>query len=759
LRVTNHAAEPLTLTVPNGVEHSPYWVHSRAWKPKKIEAAPGRASEWTEVGSLLDAMNDGSWELTPTSKGTPAFEVELGEKDELGAIAAVYRVPGQSGKVRLTYYGDTRYRRAFAGADDRLYALVDLLKAHPPRGTAPVKTSTIAVTFGELAGDERFNAASRVFERLMGINLPIPTLAAGERNGYFDLRDRPVAKLAELCKRLQGEGTADAVRIVSMGDEIGLPKPPADGSKGFRAWLKAQKVSPGDVVPGAGADYGKIDYRGDDAAAKEAPALYAYSRAYQYRFGIAQLKERTDVLRACFRHAGIGANYSPHIAPLYMGTTHQWISLFREGGLTMPWGEDYTFQVPVLSAQVNELAIDIFRAGVRNAPDAKILYYVMPHAPNNTPGDWRRQFYADLGHGMKLVDLFDVRPVEMSYTENSVSAPAMFLAIRDAFYELGTFEDLLQEGRVAPGVVALWFSEAGDVWSDRAAPFDAAERSLYVALRQRGLPIDVVVEGDPLQDYRVLYVTDRHVSRAATKAIGAWVKAGGRLVATLGAGAFDELDHPNTAFRALLGVAPDPVKVDKEPLVELERQDLPFAKTLHTVRRATGDACSVYGATGRFAAKDAEVVARFEDGSPAVSVRKVGAGFARYLGFLPGLSYFHDAIPKRPTDRGATDDAMAHFLPESADPVARDLLDAGIEPPIASSSPTVGTRLVTTKNGAFLSVVNWSHTPARALKLTTALKLPPRVTRASGQPVTASTEAGTTTLTLDLDVADAIVFR
>src|SRR5262249_55890502 len=152
-----------------------------------------------------------------------------------------------------------------------------------------------------------------------------------------------------------------------------------------------------------------------------------FSQTYRYRYGIAQMKERTDALRACFRHAGIGANYSPHIAPLYMGTTHQWISLFREGGLTMPWGEDYTFQVPVLSAQVNELAMDIFRAGVRNVQGAKILYYVMPHAPNNTPGDWRRLFYADVGHGVKIFDLFDIRPVEMSYTENSVSDPAMFL--------------------------------------------------------------------------------------------------------------------------------------------------------------------------------------------------------------------------------------------------------------------------------------------------------------------------------------------
>jgi hypothetical protein len=30
-----------------------------------------------------------------------------------------------------------------------------------------------------------------------------------------------------------------------------------------------------------------------------------------------------------------------------MGDTQQWIGTFRAGGLTMPWGEDYIWQVPV----------------------------------------------------------------------------------------------------------------------------------------------------------------------------------------------------------------------------------------------------------------------------------------------------------------------------------------------------------------------------------------------------------------------------
>ena len=57
------------------------------------------------------------------------------------------------------------------------------------------------------------------------------------------------------------------------------------------------------------------------------------------------------------------------------------------------------------------------------------------------------------------------------------------------------------------------------------------------------------------------------------------------------------------------------------------------------------------------------VQAKFTDGSPAVTLNKVGKGSAMYVGFLPGLTYFWPAMPLRPMDRGATDDAMTHFLP------------------------------------------------------------------------------------------------
>ena len=62
----------------------------------------------------------------------------------------------------------------------------------------------------------------------------------------------------------------------------------------------------------------------------------------------------------------------------------------------------------------------------------------------------------------------------------------------------------------------------------------------------------------------------------------------------------------------------------------------------------------------------------------AVVHRKAGRGAATYCGMLPGLSYYQPAIPRRPVDRGATDDSMTHFLPTAFDPEAAGLIASAI---------------------------------------------------------------------------------
>src|SRR5205085_3692242 len=107
--------------------------------------------------------------------------------------------------------------------------------------------------------------------------------------------------------------------------------------------------------------------------------------------------------------------------------------------------------------------------------------------------------------------------------------------------------------------------------------------TLYIAIRHQQLPLDVVVEGDDLTSYQVIYLADQHVSRAAARALANWVRSGGRLFATAGAGMSDEFDQPNAVLRQLLGVEQQSLR-ESSQMIRFEKQDLPFAAPLETVR-------------------------------------------------------------------------------------------------------------------------------------------------------------------------------
>ncbi|MEO5618669.1 MAG: hypothetical protein ABIS67_12955, partial [Candidatus Eisenbacteria bacterium] len=555
---------PVQLTIPPGTEHSPYWIHTRDWKPKTVDAQPGQSSEWVEVGSLLDTLNDGQWRLTTKAEGKLRYGVEIGVSGADGKIETLRRIDDLTDDVELAYSADTRYSRKISTGQEVLSELVEYLKAHPVHGTPPRRTLVYGYTFDRREKDDKYNSLLDEFIRLTGATAlssdagrSVPQNAALVRD-YIDVRDKTLAEIREIGQKLKAEGRADKIAVVSLGDEITLPTPPADNHTAFREWLKEQGVMPSSLDAAWGDDWEKVRWSPAIDAAQSNPSLFYYSRLYQYRYGIAQQKAKTVALREFLPNAQVGANYSPHHGHFYLGETFSWVSLFREGAMTMPWSEDYIWQVPVGSQQMSAISLDIFRAGIRNQPNAKIHYYVMPHWPGNTPASWRRQFYGAIGHGAKILNLFEFRPVQAAYTENHVSLPAMYQAVRQGLHELGTFEDIVQDGQVMPGVAAMWFSETGDVWDNSRSPFDAAKRTLYLAVRHQQVPLDVVVEADALagdlKPYRLLYLSDQNVSRAAAKAIADWTEAGGRLFATAGAGMFDEFNQPNEAMRRLLGV-------------------------------------------------------------------------------------------------------------------------------------------------------------------------------------------------------------
>ena len=48
----------------------------------------------------------------------------------------------------------------------------------------------------------------------------------------------------------------------------------------------------------------------------------------------------------------------------YMGETYQWLTLFRKGGATLPWSEDWAWMSPLGSQQMVTLMLDVMRSSM-----------------------------------------------------------------------------------------------------------------------------------------------------------------------------------------------------------------------------------------------------------------------------------------------------------------------------------------------------------------------------------------------------------
>src|SRR5947209_14151759 len=210
------SSAPLTLTIPNGTEHSPYWVHQRAWKTKTVSVESGAASDWIEVGSLLDSLNDGQWQLNAKSAGPRHYSLEFAVKSAAGKLNSIRRFDDLTTDISLAYDADTRYSKRIRASDELLFELVDYLKRHPVRGKAPERTLIFGTTFQARPRAPEYMAALAEFQKLMGAtalwtgshdDIPMDGLL----RGYIDVRGKDPKQLESYCEKLAAEGRAERI--------------------------------------------------------------------------------------------------------------------------------------------------------------------------------------------------------------------------------------------------------------------------------------------------------------------------------------------------------------------------------------------------------------------------------------------------------------------------------------------------------------------------------------------------------------------
>jgi len=454
--------------------------------------------------------------------------------------------------------------------------------------------------------------------------------------------------------------------------------------------------------------------------------------------------------------------------PPHMGMSYRLLDLFDLGaqrsvdqlsaedwmGLNHMYGPNYTWT----GAQTFEYFSAIVRSASLEAPANQ------PVAIRNliTPSDdkyLRLKAYSGLAQGSKSFFFWTYGPTFIG-TENYWSdLRSEYDGIAKLNRALAKSEDILASAQPVRDPVAILYSVSHDIWhNDDPAAF-VEKRLLWHGLRHLHIQPDFLREetviAGRLKNYKVLYITDWNISRAASAAIDEWVRAGGVLYLSAGAATRDEFNEPYVPPFAQT-VWPDDAA--QQMIIEKhnynERTDLPTIKPMAKVELNLGERFSsipVIGCRLNLRPGVAEAIGKFDDGATAGAVVRHGQGTVIGLGFMPMLAYGQGANFKPAT------------LEEKWPAQPRELINiplsvANVTSVAKANVPVVETSLLTGASGSALVLANYTYEPIKSLSIDVKLSGPiKRAVSTEGVTVKMTKILGGVRLELPLDWTDIIL--
>jgi hypothetical protein len=616
--------------------------------------------------------------------------------------------------------------------------------------------------------------------------------------------------IPKVIKKITDTNTLPYFYFLSYGDEIGLPNVDTNDAavlEAFRAYVKAEGETPQSLGLQNWEQVKPLNTLSADVAVKigvlpEAPAgdqpasrlkrLYWYSALFRIHKGIEDFATKTRALKAALGNEVEASANLGGMHPYFWMQQSSFIEAFKHKAMSLAWSEDYTYSQPETTRLVADFEASYLRKGT-SYNDQRMMYYCMPHWPGNSPQRLLQNAVMLWGQNVKDLDFFNIGP-DIWGTENYVAyrgGMPMWQAARTISGMAGLIEDDLMPARTASTPVAMLLSESSDIWeiegktqgSIRPAENDKPatvgsnvsqeeRKNLWYALRNAGYRVDFVTEEDVkdglLKNYKVLYVCGQNLERKAADGIKTWVQDGGVLYATAGAARKNEFDEPLTTLDEVLGRGAQQ-SYDRYHGPLRARLELLFLKPLDKVT-IDGNSFDALASKEKFAlAPEAQVLATYADGSPALVKQSFGKGAGYYTGVLPGEAYARAGLPLTPAGKGGDEGTPGTFEPLDFDTVARDailrpLAENKVDPDVHIAHRGVVASRLASPRSTVLPIVNLAEDKDGALKnlaitLTGITKKPAKVWSCfhkNGVPFVY--ENGVLTLTLpSLQSADVIV--
>lgn len=627
------------------------------------EIAPGRASAWFNITRWSEGEGEASLPLRPQSKsgkGTCYLDF-ASAPDERHVVKTIPLDAGQ---------GVTHILIPAEVARHLPQSSLDLARAH-----SQLAARLPAIPFGRrptafpLLIDLRANAISEELEKDVAVYAGVNGFGNGlnERDivrgftltrvynsafhlgpsGYVDADwQRMRADLAADGKAHQSDPNWARVQHLKLIDEAGGPALAqiASDSKSqaaFRQWWNEQRLS---------TKLGPInDVRLVSERSGSDPRLYYYSQKFRAHLVVDFFRRATQLAHETYPPGAKTTQNLSDGAVIYANMYAQgndYFEYFKNGALDVALSEDWTNAAA--TRQLCGWNVNLLRAATKYRHQPIHMYNIA--YSSRRPIEVKLKAYSDIAHGTKLLDIYSYTPRylggEVGWAEN----PPVIEAVAELTREIGAVEHVLLDAMPVKAQVALLYSIPGDIWADGFDITPGNERMLtYLLLRHAQIASDVLSDADVdegrLQGYRVAYLNDAVLPLRSARRLESWIRAGGVAVLGVNGGTRDEFNRPSNYLSAALGLKRRNERTTGPILLPTGKYDgLPQdLASLHI-----GPNGEAFGAPLLINAFEedsrSEVLARFDDGQPAVVRRRVGKGSVLAFGFLPATVYLRNAL-------------------------------------------------------------------------------------------------------------------
>ena len=687
--------------------------------------APGESSEWVDVGQYMNLEGARSWStyLSPVLCGV----MTLPKSEGLHLLIEV----SQGRATRVIRRLEVRKPGLPAESPNRDYPWI---LGHGVWNHGPYLPTVGLLVPSQPDIQPRVYTLEEAMKWQLDVISVFPDVGRPPTQFVFTANGNPAVLHA-----LGYNGYPPQVVEANLGDEISISisLPEAEQNRRFREHLKARGFHPLDLVSDENVEKTRALPEAEQwnlvtltPALPGKPMQFYESALFRYRLWYEETAAKTR--EAEQKNPGkkvlAGANFTPHMN--VWPDVRQWVGPFKSRAMTMSWTEDWWWQILEVSPQVYGFLLDAFRLA-QSYHGAPIQFYIMPFK-GNSPDNIRRMHGLALAHGAKIINHFHTDDQVLTTCDyvDFCESPRTFQALHDMIRSVGAVEHRLYSAMPEKAKAAIMLSWAADTWDTEDlggaghlynAQYNVnndERKAIWMALRHGQYPVDLITDEDiaegRLKNYRVLYIVGAEMLAAASGPLKQWVREGGIVYATGGAGLLDEYHKPLVSLYEVYGIKAHDL-VRKERHIR-PRLTLPTTQPLDAVRFEAAEDIPKVDLPAFFCREslipgDGAVVAgRYKgDNAAAALLHRYGKGRTFYVGALAGLAYL------KPAALPSTDE-----LPTAFSNVCRELITApvrwaGIVPPIKCSDPLVEAQFMSGERGAIVVLTNWRKEPIENL--------------------------------------------